>query len=212
MFTGLIEKTGCIKDIQRRGNGARITISTSPWGEPLVLGESIAVSGACLTVSDVISGGFTADVLKETLELTALGNRRRGATVNLERALKAGDRMGGHIVSGHVDGVGSVESIRTTGDDHVVRVSCQSRLIEEVIVKGSVALEGISLTVTAVGADWFEVHIIPTTWRETSLAEAKAGEVVNIETDVIAKYVRKYTVGKGRGDSILATMKRAGFS
>jgi riboflavin synthase len=120
--------------------------------------------------------------------------------------------MGGHIVSGHVDGVGRLSSIRRTGEDYVLRVSCPKALMREVVVKGSVALEGISLTVTATGEDWFEVHIIPTTWHETSLKGAQTGETVNIETDIIAKYVRKYTGSDVEGESVLERMKRAGFS
>lgn len=211
MFTGLIERTGRISAIERRGNGARISIAAAGWDEPLSTGESIAVNGACLTVSTVLADGFSADLLKETVELTSLKSKRNGARVNLERALRAGDRLGGHIVSGHVDGVGQVDSVKKTGADHILRIACSFALMAEIVKKGSVALDGISLTVTETGESWFEVHIIPHTWQGTSLADSAVGDPVNIETDIIAKYVRKYSSGSG-DDSILEKMKKAGFS
>jgi riboflavin synthase len=211
MFTGLIERTGTISGIESRGNGAKIAIAACGWSEPLAIGESISVSGACLTVSEVLPGGFSADLLRETLDLTSLKAKRNGSRVNLERALKAGDRLGGHIVSGHIDGVGRLFSVRKTGADHIARVACTTSLMDEIVKKGSVALDGISLTVTTAGDDWFEVHIIPHTWEETSLSSCCAGDLINIETDIIAKYVRKYT-HVGSDASFLDKMKRAGFA
>lgn len=212
MFTGLIEKKGLIKEIRPRGNGLSIIISTSPWDDPVILGESIAVDGICLTVSGVLSDfEFYADVLKETVARTSLAFKKPGAQVNLERALKASHRIGGHFVSGHVDGVGRIGRISLTGSDHIVRTVCDSALLQEMVVKGSVALEGLSLTVTGLGPDWFEVNIIPHTWEITSVSELVEGDAVNIETDILAKYIRKYMNGSGAGDSIIKKMEKAGF-
>lgn len=212
MFTGLIERTGALDAVERRGNGSMLRISAGGWNDPLDIGESIAVNGICLTVSDISSGAFHADILQETLMRTSLGKKRKGAMVNLERALKVGDRFGGHIVSGHIDGTGVIHFIRKTGSDYILRTACDPSLMLEIVTKGSVALDGMSLTVTSTGSDWFEVHIIPHTWDQTTLSKASVGDNVNIESDIIAKYVKKYTQNNSSGDSILASMKKAGFS
>jgi riboflavin synthase len=211
MFTGLVEKKGILTGIASRGNGLVVRISAGDWDESLTKGESIAVNGTCLTVSQLTADTFEADVLKETLEKTSLKNKRPGTALNLERALRSGDRIGGHMVSGHVDGIGTVASIKKTGFDYIVRISCKKELMREVVTKGSVTLDGVSLTVSAVGDNWLEVNVIPHTWRETTFSDTREGSIVNIETDMIAKYVRKFMQDSNADASILEKMKRAGF-
>lgn len=212
MFTGLVERVGTIEGITPRGNGCLLRISAESWDESLVDGESIAVNGACLTVSRICSANeFEADILRETLARTSLESKKPGSKVNIERAMRLNARLGGHMVSGHVDGLGKLGQVRRTGSDYVLRVTCPEELMAEVITKGSVALDGISLTVSAVGPNWFEVHIIPHTWQETALSDIREGAPVNIETDLIAKYVRKFTSSATDDSSILDKMKRSGF-
>ncbi len=212
MFTGLIERVGTLERIQKRGNGLTVSIASDAWEEALVEGESIAVNGACLTVSKADgSSRFEADVLLETVDRTSLAGKTAGSKLNLERAMRLGDRMGGHMVSGHIDGVGRIASLRRTGADHVVRVSCDEALLQEVVLKGSVALDGISLTVSAVGDGWLEVQIIPHTWEQTALAGLNQGDIINIETDMVAKYVRKYVNSGNDEPSIIERMNSAGF-
>ena len=212
MFTGLIERVGILESVVPRGNGSIAKISAESWDEPLVDGESIAVNGACLTVCKICTANsFEADVLNETLERTSLKSKKRGGRVNIERAMKLGARVGGHMVSGHVDGLGKLGTLRKTGDDYILRIACPSELLKEIIPKGSVALDGVSLTVSAVADTWFEVHIIPHTWKETALGDLQDGAPVNIETDMIAKYVRKFAVGASDDSSILDRMKKSGF-
>jgi riboflavin synthase len=212
MFTGLIERVGTLESIVPRGNGSTARIAAETWDEPLVDGESIAVNGACLTVSRICSPStFEADILNETLERTSLSSKRPGAGVNLERAMRLNARVGGHMVSGHVDGLGKLGSVKKTGSDYILRVACSGELIMEIIPKGSVSLEGVSLTVSAVGTSWFEVHIIPHTWKETTFGDLREGAPVNIETDLIGKYVRKFASGVSDDASILDRMKRSGF-
>lgn len=212
MFTGLIERVGTLERIQQRGNGATVVIASDAWVDPLEKGESIAVNGACLTVSRVLDAGrFEADVLRETIDRTSLSSKAAGSKLNLERAMKLGDRIGGHMVSGHVDGEGRLSDIRKTGADYVLRISCSDQLLAEIVVKGSIALDGISLTVSAVGDGWVEVQIIPHTWSETALCSLQQGYLINIETDMMAKYVRKYMNDGTTGPSIVEKMRRAGF-
>ena len=149
MFTGLIEKTGQLISIKARGESASIEIAHELWKEPIEIGESVSVNGACLTVVSRTESSFNCDVLVETLNKTCLGGKKSGAKLNLERALKAGDRFGGHFVSGHVDGVGRIASVYQSGADWVLRVTCDESLLSEMIVKGSIAIDGISLTITA---------------------------------------------------------------
>jgi riboflavin synthase len=190
MFTGLIEKLGRLSRAERRGEGYRFEIEHEAWDAPLAAGESVAVNGACLTVTRAAAGSFSTDVLAETAERTCL-LERRGCSVNLERAVQAGGRFGGHFVTGHVDGVGTVRSVAERGADHVLAVDCPNVLMAEIAVKGSVACDGVSLTVAQVGQDWFSMHIIPFTWEHTALSRIRQGAPVNIETDIIAKYVRR---------------------
>ena len=199
MFTGLVQRIGTLRRHSRPGGGAALSVTVAaPWDEPLKLGESIAVQGACLTVGDILQhGGFSADVLAETLARTAFGSLRDGARVNLERALRVGDRLGGHIVQGHVDAIGRVLSIRPREHDIVLRVAADAAVLRGIVPKGSIAIDGVSLTVSALSDDggWFEVNLIPTTLRETSLSDRVPGDAVNLETDVLGKYVERMMGG-----------------
>ena len=192
MFTGLIDRVGRLASFERRGNGASLRIDHVPWPDTVKDGESIAVSGACLTVACHSDNWFVCDLLAESLQRTCLGEKKAGAPLNLERAIKAGDRLGGHIVSGHIDGIGMVSDVRRTGDDYVLQIECAGDLAEATVTKGSVALDGVSLTVSALGANWFEVHIIPHTWSNTAVHALQTGDGVNIETDMLGKYVQRF--------------------
>jgi riboflavin synthase len=194
MFTGLVQRLGTLSSLSRSGSGAALAVALpTPWPDPLVLGESIAVQGACLTVSRILPGGFIADVLEETLDCTALGALRSGARLNLERALAVGDRLGGHIVQGHVDALGRVVSIRPRGRDIVFRVGTDSATLRQLVYKGSIAIDGVSLTVSSLHDEelWFEVNLIPTTLGDTTLSDRHPGDSVNLETDILGKYIER---------------------
>ena len=213
MFTGLIEQVGELSGTTSRGNGAVLTLSHAPWESPLELGESVAVQGACLTVTSVGTGSFTADVLNETLQRTSLGHLASGAAVNLERALRVGDRFGGHMVSGHVDGCGQLAAVTRVGDDYLFRITCREAISEEIVSKGSIALDGVSLTIANEAPGWFEVAVIPHTWAHTSLPSRKPGNPMNLETDILGKYVRRYLAGgKPEGGLTMAHLERAGLA
>lgn len=215
MFTGLVEQVGKIKAFKRGTGNATLTVSCGKWDAPVVNGDSVAVQGACLTVSSVTGTELRFDVLDETLNLTTIRHLKAGALVNLERALRADARLGGHFVSGHVDGVGTIAGIRQTGNDRVIEVQCSASITYGIVLKGSIALDGISLTVTGVGPDSFHVKIIPYTWDHTSLRQLRQGSKVNVETDIIGKYVAKYLkAGGGEGKHAhldLAALVKAGF-
>jgi len=212
MFTGLIEAVGALRALERHEGGARLTVAAPPWQTPLVPGESIAVQGACLTVAGFDAASFHADILEETLRRTNLMGKRSGQALNLERALRLGDRLGGHLVSGHVDTVGTLESVRMEGRDRVLRIRCGRAAAVEVVEKGSVALDGISLTVSAVSDDAFEVCVIPWTWGHTSLQERQPGDTINVETDMIGKYIRRHlTQREGSGGVDHDMLAAAGF-
>ena len=207
MFTGLIQKTGIVKRISR-GVGLVLEIAFEPWAMPLEKGESVAVNGVCLTVADCSSDRFTADVLKETEERTGIGALLPGAKVNLERALRAGDAMGGHIVQGHVDCRGKVIAKERRGRDFRVKVRCGRVLAAQSVVKGSITIDGVSLTVTGLGDDWLSVDLIPTTLAETTLGGLRVGSEVNLEGDIVGKYVAKASASAGVSEE---TLVRAGF-
>ncbi len=212
MFTGLIEAVGTLRALERHDGGARLTVAAPTWQMPLVPGESIAVQGACLTVAGFDAATFHADVLEETLRRTNLMGKRSGQALNLERALRLGDRLGGHLVSGHVDTVGTLESVRMEGRDRVLRIRCGREAAAEVVEKGSVALDGISLTVSAVSDDAFEVCVIPWTWGHTSLQERQPGDTINVETDMIGKYIRRHlSMREGGGGVDHDMLAAAGF-
>jgi len=212
MFTGLVQKVGALAAKKKRAAGLSLVIRHEPWESPLVPGESVAVQGACLTVTAVKAGEFACDVLKETLDKTSIGPLGLGATVNLERALRADERLGGHIVTGHVDGLGTVAAWTKAGADRVLEVSCDTLLLEGIVPKGSVAIDGVSLTVAELRPASFTVHLIPHTLAGTSLPNLRPGMRVNLETDIIGKYVRRYMSGMKGGSGITAdTLRAAGF-
>ena len=189
MFTGLIEKTGVLTGRETGAKAGRLTVKPdTPWTD-LEEGESIAVNGACLTFEKESGGNLTFFVMKETLDRTNLGQLRIGARVNLERALSLGSRLGGHLVSGHVDAAVKVISFGKVGDDYELRMEMPSGLRIFFVTKGSVCVNGVSLTLTDVTDETFAVRLIPTTRRETNLDDLKPGDLVNIETDLIGKYV-----------------------
>lgn len=189
MFTGIIQAVGTLRAIERRGASAWLDVGC-PFAK-LELGESIAVDGVCLTVTRILDGAFTADASAETLARTTLGSRKVGARVNLERALALGDRMGGHIVAGHVDGVGEVVRRERVESAERVVFRAPREVLRYVAEKGSVAIDGVSLTVNGVAGDTFEVMLVPFTQGATTLTDRKAGERVNLEVDVIARYVAR---------------------
>jgi riboflavin synthase len=213
MFTGIIERVGRLVSLKERGGGAILTVEHDPWETPVAVGESIAVQGACLTVTQCEPGRFTCDVLRETLERTNLGRLQAGARLNLERALRVGDRFGGHLVTGHVDGVGVVRRMEKAAPDWRLEIACSRELLGEIVPKGSIACDGVSLTVVALSADSFEVHIIPHTWNHTTLSNLRARDSVNVETDLVGKHVRRLVNPGGAAESsvTLDTLRRAGF-
>ena len=213
MFTGLIETVGRIAGREPRGERVRLRVDGGRWSVPLVLGESIAVNGVCLTVAAWDGARFEADLLGTTLARTALGEKPLGAPVNLERALRVGDRMGGHFVTGHVDGTGTLEAIQPIGPDWLIRVRATPELLRGMPPRGSVALDGISLTLAVTGPDFFEVHLIPHTWQNSALSAARPGDSVNLETDLIGKYVAHLLGDAARRSSLTwEVLQQAGFS
>lgn len=213
MFTGIIQKIGTVGRRVPRGNGQRLTIRHDAWDLPLALGESVAVNGVCLTVAESGKGQFTADVLNETLSKTSLGAKAAGAVVNLERALRLDERLGGHLVQGHVDGTGVVAGVRRTGSDWVLEVTCETTLLDGMAPKGSIAIDGVSLTIVELKPGSFTVHLIPHTWEQTAFKMLKAGDRVNLETDIIGKYVARYMQRLGAKPGLtLETLRRAGFA
>jgi riboflavin synthase len=193
MFTGLVQATGTVRSIEPDGRGARIEVSTALAAE-LHEGDSVAVNGVCLTAVAAATGSFRADVMAETLRRSSLGPLAAGDSVNLELPLRAGEPLGGHIVQGHVDGTGEVEELHDEGFARVVRIACDPDLLRYVVEKGSIAVDGVSLTVASVDGDGFSVSLIPETVERTTLGAAEPGRLVNLEVDVLAKYVEKLTV------------------
>ncbi|MGI6257215.1 MAG: riboflavin synthase [Anaerovoracaceae bacterium] len=191
MFTGIIEEVGRVKNIKSGGKSAVLTLEARIIFEDLKLGDSVAVNGVCLTAASIEKNTFTADVMHETIRRSSLGDLAIGSYVNLERAMAADGRFGGHIVSGHIDGMGTIRSIQQ--DDNAIwyTVVAEGDLMKYIIPKGSIAIDGISLTVVDVEQESFRVSIIPHTAKETILSRKKAGDKVNLENDVIGKYVEK---------------------
>jgi riboflavin synthase len=189
MFTGIIHHTGTIESFERRANGARLVIRTTD-PIPFTRGESLAVNGVCLTVLPESGGALATDVSDETLSLTTLGSLGTGTRVNVERAMMLGDRMGGHLVQGHVDTTGILQSVTSEGEFAVYRWSFPAEFADLVVSKGSIAVDGVSLTIVEPSAHTFGAALIPETLRRTNLGPANIGEPVNLEFDMIAKYVR----------------------
>lgn len=200
MFTGIVEAVGRIAALDRRGADMRLSIEaeTLDFGD-VGLGDSIAVSGVCLSAVEVRRNGFSADVSRETLSCTTLGAFAVGAPVNLEKALLPTTRLGGHLVSGHVDGVGRVEAVRSAGQCKVMRFAVPAALARYLAAKGSVCVDGVSLTVNAVDGACFEINVIPHTLERTVLGAYRNGTAVNIEVDVVARYLERLLTGGGDG-------------
>ena len=190
MFTGLVETTARVRRVDPEADGVRLEVET-PLAAELEQGDSIAVNGVCLTAVDPGDDGFKADVMAETLRRSSLGPLAAGDSVNVELPLRAGDRLGGHMVQGHVDGTGTVERTRDEGFARLVRIAAEPALLRYVVDKGSIAVDGVSLTVADVDDDGFTVSLIPETLERTTLGAAAPGRVVNLEVDVLAKYVEK---------------------
>ena len=191
MFTGIIEEVGFVRHVVSGSRSGEIAIRAGTVLEGTRIGDSIAVNGVCLTVTRLLSDGFTADVMPETLRRSNLGSLRSGDPVDLERAMPAQGRFGGHIVSGHIDGVGIITELRREENAVWVRISADSALLAQIVEKGSIAIDGISLTVAAVTGRDFQVSVIPHTAQETILLSKGPGDRVNLETDIIGKYVQK---------------------
>ncbi|HKG12991.1 MAG TPA: riboflavin synthase [Pyrinomonadaceae bacterium] len=191
MFTGIIEELGRVRSVERRGEGVRMTLEARVVTEGTQDGDSVAVNGVCLTALEVRGDSFAADGSRETLQRSTLGLLRAGSAVNLERAVTPSTRLGGHIVQGHVDARGKFLSAEEHGGSWTVRVGFPPDLARYLVFKGSVAVEGISLTVAALAEDHFEVAVIPKTWAVTNLSRLRPGDPVNLEADIIAKYVER---------------------
>ena len=202
MFTGIIESKGAIKAINTNGHGLRLCVSTLFDLSDDKVGDSIAVNGICLTATSISVNNFTADVSAETSSRTNLAGLQVGATVNLERALKVSDRLGGHIVTGHIDGMADLLKMEKRGESVYLEVGAGPKLLRQIVEKGSVAIDGISLTVNNVANDRFSLNIIPLTLEKTTLGIKKVGDKLNIETDIIGKYVEKLLKNKGDSTNI----------
>lgn len=204
MFTGIIEELGTVGQMDRRPDSIKLTIQARKVLEGTQLGDSIAVNGVCLTVTSMTDSSFTADVMHETMRRSSLSDIKSGSKVNLERAMQVGGRLGGHIVSGHIDGVGHIARIAADGIARVITISIPKDMEPFIVEKGSIAIDGISLTVVSVGNSQFSVSIIPHTMANTTLIDKHPGAVVNLETDVIGKYVHSFTTAH--------TCKRSGIT
>jgi riboflavin synthase len=191
MFTGIIEELGTVRSIEERGENARLVIGAQVVTEGTNHGDSIAVNGVCLTALDVSKDSFAADVSRETLQRSTLGNLKPGTPVNLERAVTPATRLGGHIVQGHVDARGQFAGVEDHGESWTLKIGFPKEIERYLVFKGSIAVEGISLTIAALADDYFEVAIIPKTWQVTNLSQLKSGDSVNLEVDVIGKYVER---------------------
>lgn len=191
MFTGIVEELGTVRSVRRGAHSSVLSISAKEVLSDLKVGDSVAVNGVCLTATTVDSGSFTADVMHETLNRSSLGALTAGSHVNLERAMAANGRFGGHIVSGHIDGTGTITALKQDDNALWYTISAPPALLRYIVEKGSVAIDGVSLTVAAVGESWFSISAIPHTVAVTLLGEKGVGDVVNLENDVIGKYVEK---------------------
>jgi len=188
VFTGLVADLGTVAEVDASEAGVRLTVRTAL---ELTEGDSVAVNGVCLTATSLPDGAFTADVMQETLRRSSLGALEEGTKVNLELPLRADDRLGGHFVQGHVDGLGTIWEVREEGFSHVVTIGAPPEILRYVIEKGSIAVDGVSLTVSGLGDDWLQVSLIPETLERTTLGEATTGATVNLEVDVLAKYIER---------------------
>jgi len=212
MFTGLIEETGCLKNVKKKSNSIIITIKAKDILKKVKKGDSISVNGVCLTAVEVFEDGFSADVMKETINKTNLKSLRHNQKINLETSISAESLMGGHIVTGHVDGIGIIKSIKKESDIFNVNIKAEPDIMRYIVNKGSVSVNGVSLTVGELGKNSFWVYLIPETLRKTNLAGLKVNEEVNLETDIIGKYVYKFSgVYKNNAKVNYDLLKRTGF-
>ncbi len=211
MFTGIVQKVGTVLDVRRGGVTASLAIDAGALAGDVVLGDSVAVNGVCLTVTSIAAPILTFDVVTETLRKSTQGRLARGNKVNLEGALKVGERLSGHFVMGHVDGVGEVVSRTVEPGQVTVTVRTPESVAGLVIEKGSVAIDGVSLTTWDVGADRFSVALVPHTLRETTLVDLRGGDLVNLEADIIARWVAKLIPGKAAGGLTMEKLRDAGY-
>lgn len=208
MFTGIIEELGQIAALEKHSDGAKIKIAAQTVTKDTNEGDSISVNGVCLTALDIKPDSFIADVSQETLDKSTLARLKTGTRVNLERAVTPQTRLGGHIVQGHVDSRGKFVSARQNGDFWTVRVAFPKEIGQYLVYKGSISVEGISLTIAELGADYFEIAVIPKTWELTNLSALKPGDEVNLEADVIAKYVERILLYGRSAESENITMEK----
>ncbi len=192
MFTGIIEAVGTVAALEPRGSQVQVVVEAPSIASGVRVGDSIAVNGACLTVTKIAGALLHFDAVRETLECTSLGDQRVGARVNVERAMRADGRLDGHIVQGHVDGTGRVDALAHDGDDVRFHVRCDAEIARYLVPKGSIAIDGVSLTVVGVTDTGFDVALIPHTLAETNLGDRRPGDRVNLEADVLGKYVVRY--------------------
>ncbi|MFH1297233.1 MAG: riboflavin synthase [Bacteroidota bacterium] len=212
MFTGIIEEVGAVSSVRRGGKAIAMDVKAQRVLEGTRIGDSIAVNGVCLTLTALREDGFTVDVMPETMNRTTFHRLKEGSKVNLERALRLCDRLGGHLVSGHVDDTGRIMERRKEENAEWFRIETRDALLRYIVEKGSVAIDGISLTVAAMDNRSFSVSIIPLTQAETTILDKRTGDPVNIECDIIGKYVEKLTKGGDKGTGItLETLARNGF-
>lgn len=195
MFTGLVEAVGRVIRLETRGDQARLTLDI-PFARELQTGESVAINGCCLTATAIDGHSVSFDLLAQTLQVTSLGALQTGSLVNLERAMKVGDRFGGHFVQGHVDGTGTLTEIKAHGQDHILTVTLPPAVHRLCVDKGSLALDGISLTIASLGDGHATFCIIPHTWEQTHLQTAKVGQKLNLEADMLAKHVDRLLEGR----------------
>ena len=211
MFTGIVEEIGFVSSVRPRGGGAVVGVRAPRVLAGSVVGDSIAVNGVCLTLTEIENGEGRFDAAAETLRRTTIGALKRGDRLNLERALAFGGRLGGHLVQGHVDATGTLRRIRPAGESQVMEYGAPSELRPLIVHKGSVAVDGVSLTVSALTSEGFEVSVIPYTLASTTLSGITVGSAVNIETDVIGKYVAHLAGQSGRSEITLGSLAEAGY-
>lgn len=210
MFTGLIQEIGTVRSLSR-GTVGRLTIACGKIAVEVATGDSVSVSGACLTVTGISGGDISFDAVQETFSRTTLGDLRPGDKVNLETSLKAGQAIGGHFVQGHVDGVGKIESSRSLGESQVIKIAAPRDVLKYVVEKGSIAIDGISLTVASCDSAGFSIAVIPHTLEATTLHAKRPGDNVNLEADILGKYVEKMLGGLSSSGITEETLRDAGF-
>jgi riboflavin synthase len=210
MFTGLIEEKGKIVRAATSAGGLRLSIEAPKIAAEVAIGDSVSVNGVCLTIVAVRPPVLEFDAVRETVERSTVGMLRSGDGVNLERALRVGDRLGGHMVQGHVDGIGVISEIRSLGSEMLFRFDAPPEIMRCVVEKGSIAVDGISLTVAEVGPSWFRTAMIPHTLASTTLGKKSAGDTANLETDIIGKYVYKFVSG-GADERLMCKLADGGF-